>query len=153
MTLIPSHPPVYDVHKKKLISSIEFMDASGEQEIMVPADNPHVFTIGESSQSSSKGPTLDMRRKPDVVLATSEAAFTDGVKTAETSNAAAYFAGIVAVLKAEASGLKPEHLTRYISQLSSQTAVRPATSKRTAITQCRPATSWEGSRPSCRGSR
>ena len=78
--------------------------------------------LSETSQVASKGPRkLDGRQKPDVLLSTSEATYTDGLRTAETSNAAAYFAGIVAVLKAEAPGLRPEHLTRYISELSAQT--------------------------------
>jgi hypothetical protein len=71
-----------------------------------------VLAVGEVGAASSVGPTLDGRPKPDIVLADSRAYFTDGQFSAGSSNAAAYFAGVVAVLKAAEPGLRREHLAR-----------------------------------------
>jgi len=92
--------------------AIRFLDATGKGEIYPPADHPLVLTVGDGSETCSNGPTLDHRIKPDVVIEDSRAYFTDGEMSAGASNAAAYFAGIVAVLKAEEPGLTPQHLFR-----------------------------------------
>ena len=80
--------------------AVEFLDATGEGEIYPPADHPLVLTVGDADPSSSVGPTADRRVKPDVLLEDSRAFFTDGQVSAGSSNAAAYLAGVVAVLKA-----------------------------------------------------
>jgi len=49
--------------------------------------------------------TVDRRLKPDTVLEDSRAFFSDGLVTAGSSNAAAYVAGVVAVLRAAQPGL------------------------------------------------
>lgn len=102
--------------------AVEFLDASGEGEIYPPADHPLVLTVGDADPSSSIGPTTDRRVKPDAVLEDSRAYFTDGEVSAGTSNAAAYLAGVVAVLKAAAPGLRPAHLVH----LAQQGAAAPA---------------------------
>jgi hypothetical protein len=96
--------------------AVEFLDASNAGELYPPADNPLVLTVGDSDPSSSIGPTRDGRVKPDVILADSRADFTDGQISAGSSNAAAYVAGVVVVLKAIAPTLKPAELLR-IAQL------------------------------------
>jgi subtilisin family serine protease len=96
--------------------AIRFVDATGAEELYPPADNPRVMTVGDLSPSSSIGPTADRRVKPEVLLEDSRAYFTDGEVSAGSSNAAAYFAGIVAVLKAAEPGLKPRHLTRIANE-------------------------------------
>ncbi|HLN27337.1 MAG TPA: S8 family serine peptidase [Gemmataceae bacterium] len=90
--------------------AIQFLDASHKGEMYPPADNPLVLTVGDSSPNSSAGPTADYRRKPDIILEDSNAAFTNGDLTAGASNAAAYFAGIVALMKAAEPGLSTRHL-------------------------------------------
>jgi hypothetical protein len=90
--------------------TIDFLDASGKGEIFPPADHPLVLTVGDTSPSTSIGPTADHRVKPDLVLADSRAFFTNGEVTAGASNAAAYFAGVVALLKASEPGLRTRHL-------------------------------------------
>jgi hypothetical protein len=105
-----------------MVLPVEFVDATNDGEIMVPGDNPNVFTIGDNDPTSSKGPTMTGRQKPDVLLASAEVTYSEGLQTATTSNAAAYFAGILAVLKAEEPRFQREHLTRYISQLAAQAA-------------------------------
>jgi hypothetical protein len=92
--------------------AVTFLDATGNSELYPPADNPRVMTVGDSSPASAVGPTADNRAKPDLVLADSRAFFTDGEVSAGSSNAAAYFAGIVAVLKAAEPGLRTRHLLR-----------------------------------------
>ncbi|MDR3637936.1 MAG: S8 family serine peptidase [Isosphaeraceae bacterium] len=96
--------------------AFEFVDATGEGEVYPPADNPLVLTVGDSDPSTSIGPTLDRRVKPDVILDDSRAFFTDGVVSAGSSNAAAYVAGVVTVLKATAPALGPGELLRIARQ-------------------------------------
>ena len=92
--------------------AVTFVDASNQGELYPPADNPRVFTVGEAAPSSSVGPTLDGRAKPDVVLEDARAFFTDGQVTFGTSNAAAYLAGVAVILKAAEPGLYPNHLQK-----------------------------------------
>ena len=80
--------------------AIEFPDSSGTGEIYPPADNPLVLTVGDTSPASSKGPAADYRVKPDILLEDSRTVFSNGEVTVGASNAAAYFAGIVALMKA-----------------------------------------------------
>jgi hypothetical protein len=90
--------------------AIDFRDATRTGELYPPADNPLVITVGDPSPASGLGPTADHRRKPDIILQDSTAAFTNGDMTSGASNAAAYFTGVVAVLKAAEPGLKTRHL-------------------------------------------
>jgi hypothetical protein len=91
---------------------VKFFDATGKEELYPPADNPLVLTVGDSSPASAVGPTADRRVKPDVILEDSRAFFSDGEVSAGSSNAAAYFAGVVALLKAAEPGLQTRHLLR-----------------------------------------
>jgi hypothetical protein len=97
-------------------AAFEFLDATGEGELYPPADHPLVLTVGDTEPSSSVGPTADRRIKPDTVLEDSRAFFTDGEISAGSSNAAAYVAGVVAVLKAAEPGLRPRHLLMLAQQ-------------------------------------
>ncbi|HEX3152716.1 MAG TPA: S8 family serine peptidase [Gemmataceae bacterium] len=101
---------VADPKTGKPVDAVEFLDASDGGEIYPPADHPLVLTVGDAGTESSIGPTLDHRVKPDVILKNSEVAFTDGEVSAGASNAAAYFAGIVVLLKAAEPRLEIRHL-------------------------------------------
>mgnify|MGYP000906991940 CR=1 FL=1 len=90
--------------------SVEFLDASRQAEIFPPADHPLVLTVGDGSPFSSIGPTTDGRPKPDTLLDDSTIYFTDGTVSGGSSNAAACFAGLVALMKAVEPGLKVSHL-------------------------------------------
>jgi hypothetical protein len=92
--------------------AVTFVDASRWGEIYPPADHPGVLTVGERGPSSSVGPTLDGREKPDVVVEDSRAYFSDGQVTYGSSNAAAYLAGVAMVLKAAEPSLLPSHLLK-----------------------------------------
>lgn len=81
-----------------------------EQEVMIPADNPNVITVGDNSIASAMGPTLDNRSKPDLIMPESLATFSSGLTTSGTSNAAAYYAGVLSVLKAFKSNLSKSDL-------------------------------------------
>lgn len=96
--------------------AVEFLDASGRSELYPPADHPFVLTAGDGDPTSSLGPTADGRLKPDVVIDDSRAFFTDGQVTSGSSNAAAYVAGAVVMLRAAAPGLRPEQLLRIARQ-------------------------------------
>ena len=99
--------------------AVKFFDATGKGELYPPADNPLVLTVGDLSPISAVGPTADGRVKPDVVLQGSRAFFTDGEVSSGSSNAAAFFAGIVAVLKA----VEPELCVRHLLDLARQNGV------------------------------
>ena len=111
--MIPERPPIQDNEKQKLVDAIEFLDATKGEEIMVPADNPSVITVGDISSFSAQGPTMDGRVKPEIVLENSVASFSNGQSSTGTSNAAAYFAGIVAVLKSHAPGLTRQQIISF----------------------------------------
>ena len=96
--------------------AVEFLDATREGELYPPADHPMVLTVGDSGPESSLGPTADGRAKPDAILDRSRADFTDGQVSFGSSNAAAYVAGVVVVLKAIEPGLRPAHLLRIARQ-------------------------------------
>ena len=90
--------------------AVDFIDATDSVEIYPPADHPLALTVGDDSPDSSMGPTTDGRTKPDLILRDSRAYFTDGQVSTGSSNAAAYFAGIVATMKAAEPGLRTRHL-------------------------------------------
>jgi hypothetical protein len=115
---------------------VTFFDASGKEELYPPADNPLVLTVGDTDSGSAVGPTADHRLKPDVLLEDSRAFFSDGEVTAGSSNAAAYLAGVVAVLKAAEPGLQARHLLLLAQQ---EAGSRPAATPRPAA--ARPAES------------
>jgi hypothetical protein len=94
--------------------AVRFFDATGQGEIYPPADNPRVITVGDGSEESSKGPTLDNRAKPDTIIEDSRAYFSDGEMSAGASNAAAYLTGVVAVLKAQQPRLAAQHIFRLM---------------------------------------
>jgi len=81
--------------------AIKMQDASFAGEIMIPADNPSVITVGADSPQSSKGPTADGRLKPDLVIDRVEVKFTDGLISSGSSNAAALFAGVALLAKGQ----------------------------------------------------
>jgi Subtilase family len=109
--LITSSREAYvDPKTGEMSDAIQFLDASGKGEIFPPADHPLVLTVGDSSALSARGPTEDHRVKPDVLLDDSRAVFSSGEVSYGASNAAAYFAGAVALMKAAEPALKARHL-------------------------------------------
>jgi hypothetical protein len=110
VVVVPGRESYVPPHGDGPAPAFAFVDASNEDELYPPADNPLVLTIGDADPSSSIGPTADRRVKPDAIVEDSRAYFSDGEVSAGSSNAAAYVAGVVAVLKADAPGLRPRHL-------------------------------------------
>ena len=90
--------------------AVVFVDASHQGEIYPPGDQKGVLTVGEGSPSSSVGPTLDGRIKPDVIVEDSRAYFSDGQMTYGSSNAAAFLAATAVILKGAEPGLYGNHL-------------------------------------------
>jgi len=89
--------------------ALTFHQAQNQMEVMPPADNPNVITIGDQSPISSMGPTLDGRLKPDFILPISSVEMSDGRQVPGGSSvASAIYAGIYAVLKGENSKLTVE---------------------------------------------
>lgn len=115
ITLKTNRPGFFSDTEKKPVDAIAFLDATPGREIMVPADNPNVVTVGELSPFSAKGPTMDGRAKPDVLMTKTNLTFSDKSPETGTSVAAAELAGIAAVLKAEALGLTADMLKRWVA--------------------------------------
>lgn len=92
--------------------SVEFLDATDDGEIMVPADGAGL-TVGDISEKSAKGPTRDGRGKPDVLMRHNSVTFTDKKTFFGTSYAAALLAGVVTNLKAAAPGLRQHHILKF----------------------------------------
>lgn len=121
--------PAPDPKSKQPVPALTFLDATNAGEIFPPADHPRVITVGDGGAESGIGPTLDHRLKPDIVLSSSEAVFTNGEGTSGSSNAAAYFAGLAVVLKAYEPNLRADHLLRYAGGLRASNKVPPQPSK------------------------
>ncbi len=101
----------------KADKEIDFTDKTSGSEIMPPADNPNAFAIGATDNPTAVGPTFDGRVKPDVWIANSHVAFTNGEEVQGTSSAAALLVGVLAVLKSEAPTLNNEGLRKYFLSL------------------------------------
>jgi len=129
--------PFRDPQTGKVIRPVQLLDASEAGEVYPPADHPGVITVGDGTRYSSIGPTADGRTKPDVVLEDSTAQLTSGEETNGSSNAAAYFAGVVAVLKATQPGLRTRHLLALTGRgeqpYSQPPTARTEPSRRTSV--------------------
>lgn len=109
--------PVVDPDTGKPLAPVEFLDATRGGEIYPPADHPGVITVGDPSPASAVGPTADGRVKPDVIVSDTLARFTNGDETAGASNAAAYFAGVAAVMRAAEPGVGVGHVREWVRTL------------------------------------
>lgn len=116
--------PFTDPETGKLTDPVEFLDATAGREIYPPADHASVLTVGDTARQSSVGPTANNRVKPDVILEDSLARFSNGEESGGSSNAAAYFAGVAAVLKAREPSLTIGHLRAWVKLLDTSPAVR-----------------------------
>ncbi len=105
-----SRAGIIDRQTNQPVDGVQFLDASGQGEIYPPADNAQVLAVGDGDALSAVGPTADHRVKPDIVIDDSRAYFTNGEVTVGASNAAAFFAGAVAMMKAAEPGLRTRHL-------------------------------------------
>lgn len=117
VVLIPGRGGYYDEQAQKDVPAIEFPDASGKEEIMVPADNPNAITVGATSPFSAKGPTMRPIQKPEIILPLAQVKFGQG-KPPEigTSVAAAMFAGMVALMKSSSPHLTRADILKLIPQ-------------------------------------
>ena len=115
----------FDADEKKLVEPVELVDNQPRQEIMIPGDHPEVITVGDLTPASSRGPTIDGRTKPDILLRFSDSEFTDGEGIAGTSFAAAYFAGILAMYKAYVPHLTREMVLEKVNPTLLSQAYKP----------------------------
>jgi len=104
--------PFIDPVTRLETSPVDFIDASGAGEIFPPADHPRVVTVGDASAGSSVGPTADYRLKPDFLIEDSQVVFSNGESSYGSSNAAAYFAGVVCLMKATEPNLTTSHVLK-----------------------------------------
>jgi hypothetical protein len=118
--------PLSDPDTGKAVPPVELLEATNGREIYPPADHPGVLTVGEPGRTSAVGPTADGRTKPDVVLSFSTARFSNGEESDGSSNAAAYFAGVVAVLRACEPGLTTTHVREWVKLLDRRSVAEVA---------------------------
>jgi hypothetical protein len=126
-----SRDAFFDSKTNAPADAVQFLDATEGGEIYPPADHPLVITVGDATTRSATGPTADHRVKPDVVLEDSQAVYTNGEVSGGASNAAAYFAGVVAVLKTAEPDLRTRHLLRLARQ--NGTSPPPSTSQKVVV--------------------
>ncbi|MGE4107575.1 MAG: S8 family serine peptidase [Bacteriovoracia bacterium] len=102
--------------------AVIFHDRSETSEIMAPADNPTVITVGDFTGVSSIGPTADGRVKPEVSIDGARVRFTNGESFDGSSTAAAFLAAAVAVMKSEEPGLTTGQVRRFMNTLKTPLA-------------------------------
>lgn len=125
LLVTPGRPPVANATTGRPEPSAELLDATRGGEVYPPADHAGVLTVGDPSSASAVGPTADGRVKPDVIVSESVVRFTNGEETAGASNAAAYFAGVVAVMRAAEPQLTAAHIREWVRVLD-RAAAPPA---------------------------
>lgn len=113
ITVTGDKQPYVDEKTEKRIDPIELVDATDDGEIMVPADNRYVITVGDLSPQSAKGPTADGRGKPEILFPRSNVNFTDRNAYYGTSYAAAYMGAVAAVLKGKEPLLSRAHVLKF----------------------------------------
>lgn len=102
----------YDEDKKKNVGAIDFVDATDTGEIPVPADGSGL-AVGDLTANSAKGPTVDGRGKPDIIMQKNNVTFSDRQGFFGTSYANAYLGGIVALLRAAEPRTMQEDLLKF----------------------------------------
>jgi len=97
-------------------TDVDFIDATHEKELFEPADHPGVLTVGSTDKFSAQGPTLSEPplHKPEIILDRCDLKMDNGLESIGTSEASAYFAAILAVLKAQNPALDHESVLRLI---------------------------------------
>lgn len=106
--------------KTETANSLIFTDRTAGYEIMPPADNASVFTVGEDTMFSSEGPTADKRVKPNVIVEDAKVSFSNGKSTSGSSNATAIVAGGITLMKAMCKGLDFDALENYATKLKTK---------------------------------
>ncbi len=122
--MVASGSPQFKPIPKKVVDTVEFRNsklALVTNQMTSPANHPGVFTVGFQSFISARGWATDGKTpKPDVLMPKITAHFSDGpaFPPTENSTAAAYFAGLVAILKAEQPGMVTADLWRWVRGLA-----------------------------------
>jgi hypothetical protein len=98
--------------------AVIFTDHTEGGEILPPADNPNVLTVGERTPLSSVGPFVASHAKPDVYVDDATVDFSSGDATDGSSNAAAMVAGAVVAMKNLRPAFDFAHLERYVQTLA-----------------------------------
>ncbi len=111
--------------------NVEFLDATVGQEVMIPADNPNVVSVGGMDPLTSVGPTRSGLMKPEIILNVSSVAMSTqtNLEQGGSSFAAAMLAGIAAQLKSAAPDLTRQDLIRFVERTQTPSTVRRLPSK------------------------
>ncbi len=130
--VVPLKQAYYDSTARAMVNPVEFPDATKGQEILIPADHPDAITIGDMSSTCSLGPTManPAVEKPDIQFPFSAAEFSDNEGSTGTSNAAAFFSGVVAMMKANVKGdLVRRDVVKNIERLKASSLVKAGEGK------------------------
>lgn len=121
LLIVATRDEAADPKTGETLDGVPFIDSNGKGEIYPPADNPLVISVGDTTLASSTGATADHRRKPDVIIDDARATFTNGLTSTGASNAAAYFAGVLVLMKAVEPRLTTSDLLVFAHPRSSLT--------------------------------
>ncbi len=111
--VVPQKGPTDDSENpNRLTDAVEFLDATRTGEIMNPADGPKVIAVGNPAPYSAKG-NVNGKSKPEILIEETTASFSTGENSDGTSASAAFFAGVVAVLKSYKPDLTREEILAF----------------------------------------
>lgn len=98
----------------KEIDPVEVLHASETGSIMVPSDTRFGIAVGDMGAQSSRGPTVDNRKAPQVILDNTSAFFSDKRGVSGPHIAAAQFGALVALMKGVSPQLNRIHLLKLV---------------------------------------
>lgn len=106
----------------KETAPLEFVDASPDSTLLVPADNPEAYVVGDYSRYSSIGPVLPNIEgksipKPQLILDRTPLYFTDSGALEGPDAAATVYAAMAVMMKAMEPGMKPRHFRQQVKNL------------------------------------
>jgi hypothetical protein len=96
--------------------SFKFTSANSQGEILTPADNEDVFSIGDNSSQASRGFTEDGRYLPEIEMPINRAIFSNGIETRGTTNSAAVFAAQLIARLSSGLEVTPQKLREVVRQ-------------------------------------
>ena len=116
---VTSNKAPYEVNGGDLYFPVELESADPDNQVMVPADNPWVITVGDLSPYSSVGNTASQDTKPDLILDWVRLPFSDSLSpvAGNPDTIAGVFGGIVTLLKARAPNLSLVSVKKWIKKM------------------------------------
>jgi hypothetical protein len=112
ITIRSAKPPKFDRKLLKSVEAVAMVEATPYGDLELPADGAGL-TVGDFAETSSKGPTLDGRGKPEFLAEFYDARFSDHRGGEGTAYASAWLAGAATLLRTAEPGLRQAHLLKF----------------------------------------